>query len=81
MGVSGLSIPLRCSVASASSASLTKADSISRESPLEKGIHFFGLGSGFSGWMAVDAKGLRLGSYKQDVSVILWRRLERCGLI
>jgi hypothetical protein len=45
-----------------------KAASISRESLLEKGIHFLGLGSDLSGWTAVDAKGLRLGSYGQSVS-------------
>jgi len=49
---------------------LTKAASISRESPVEKGIHFFGFGSVLSGWMAVDAKGLRLGSYRQPISAI-----------
>lgn len=70
MGESGLSMPRRCSDASASSASLTKAASISRESPVEKGIHFFGFGSVLSGWMAVDAKGLRLGSYRQPISAI-----------
>src|SRR5690242_3222132 len=35
---------------------------MARESPLLKGIHFFGLGRGLSGAMACSERGLRLGS-------------------
>ena len=61
-GVTGFRRSFLCSAASASSAVFWKAVSIARESPLLKGIHFFGLGRGLSGVMACSEKGFRLGS-------------------
>jgi hypothetical protein len=70
--VTGLSRSFLCSAASASSAVFWKADSMARESPLLKGIHFFGFGRGLSGVMACSDSGFRFGSFLTS-EVLRWK--------